>query len=267
MAEQGVGVEVELGVQGDDVALAVAVQRVDFNQRRVGVHVALIQLLEHVHGLGGGVGGQADRVGDLGGLLGGQAGQRVDVFGDDLLGSGVSHFLDVHAAFAGGDEGDLLRGAVSDQRHVVFLLNVGAVFDVQATNLLAFRAGLVRDQLHAQDFRGQLAHVVQRARQLDATALAAAARVNLCLDDPHRSTQLFSGSHGLVDGKSGDPARHRDAKLLQQFLALILVDFHVLPVRTYEKEKVNRRTNRPMPQRYPRCTTWDSAQPPPGRQC
>src|SRR5690606_28333937 len=101
MTEERVGVEVELGVQGDDVALAVAVQRVDFDQRRVGFHVAAVQLLEHVHGLGGRVGGQADRVGDLGGLLGGQAGQRVDVFGDDLLGSGVGHFLDVHAAFAG----------------------------------------------------------------------------------------------------------------------------------------------------------------------
>ncbi|MDT4839293.1 hypothetical protein FQZ97_730790 [compost metagenome] len=234
MTEQGVGVEVELGVQGDDVALAVAVQRVDFDQGSVGVHVALVELLEHVHGLGGGISGQADRIGDLGGLLGRQAGQRIDVFGDDFLGGGVGHFLDVHAAFAGGDERNLLGGAVGDQRHVVFLLDVGAVFDVQAADLLAFRAGLMRDQLHAQDFRGQLADVVQRARQLHAAALAAAARVDLRLDDPNRSTQLFSGSHGLVDGKSGDPARHGDAKLLQQFLALILVDFHVLPVRTYE---------------------------------
>src|SRR5690606_30116132 len=127
VAEQGVRVEVELGVQGDDVALAVAVQRVDFDQRGVGVHVALVELLEHVSGLVGRTAGQADGFGDLFGLFGRQAGQRVDVFGDDFLGRRMRDFLDVHAAFAGSDDGDFLRGAVGDQRHVVFLLNVGAV--------------------------------------------------------------------------------------------------------------------------------------------
>jgi hypothetical protein len=40
VAEQRVAVEVELGVQRGDVALAVAVERVDLDQRRVGLHVA-----------------------------------------------------------------------------------------------------------------------------------------------------------------------------------------------------------------------------------
>src|SRR5690606_32199451 len=266
VAEQRVGIEVELGVQGDDVALAVAVQGVDFHQRGVGVHVALVQLLEHVGSLVGRTARQADGFRHLLGLLGLQAGERVDVFGDDFLGRRMGDFFDVHAAFARGDDGDLLGGAVGDQRHVVFLLDVGAVFDVQAVDLLSFGAGLVRDQLHAQDFRGQLAYVVERTRQLHATALATATGVDLRLHDPYRPTQLFSGSHGLVDGKSGDPARHGDAKLLQQFLALILGDFHVLPVRTNERERGSRRA-RPSLQRYPRCTPRDSAQAPPGRRC
>ena len=63
-------------------------------------------------------------------------------------------FLDIHAAFGRSDEGDLLRGAVGDQRDVQFVLDVGAVFDVQAADLLALSAGLVGDQLHAQNVGG-----------------------------------------------------------------------------------------------------------------
>src|SRR5690606_31365108 len=48
VTEQRVGIEVEFGVQSNDVAIAVAVQGVDRDQRCVGFHVALIKLLEHV---------------------------------------------------------------------------------------------------------------------------------------------------------------------------------------------------------------------------
>src|SRR5690606_28507273 len=65
MAEQRIGVEVELGVQGDDVVAAVAVEGVDLDQRGVGLHVALVQLLEDVDGLVNGFGGQFNRLGDL----------------------------------------------------------------------------------------------------------------------------------------------------------------------------------------------------------
>src|SRR5690606_41397203 len=51
---QGVGIKVELGVQSNDVAVAVTVQRVDFYQGGVGFHVALIELLENIHGLSNG---------------------------------------------------------------------------------------------------------------------------------------------------------------------------------------------------------------------
>src|SRR3546814_19832591 len=63
----------------------------------------LVQLLEHVGGLVGGTALEADGLGHLLGLAGFQAGERIDVFGDDFLGRRVGDFLDVHAAFAGGD--------------------------------------------------------------------------------------------------------------------------------------------------------------------
>jgi hypothetical protein len=46
----------------------------------------------------------------------------------------------------------------------------------------AFRAGLVRDQFHAQHLSGEVSGFVHRLGDLYATALAAAAGVNLRLD-------------------------------------------------------------------------------------
>jgi hypothetical protein len=49
-------------------------------------------------------------------------------------------------------EGDfcVARSVTSDE----YSLNVGAVLDVQAADLLAFRADWCRDELHAQDVAG-----------------------------------------------------------------------------------------------------------------
>ena len=58
--------------------------------------------------------------------------------------------------------------------------DVGAVFDVQAADLLAFRAGLVRDQLHAQDLLASL-HVVNGLGTLTPPPFATATGVDLAL--------------------------------------------------------------------------------------
>src|SRR6218665_4039449 len=78
VAPQRVGVEVALGVERGQPVLAVAVQRVDLQQRCVGVHVALVEPAHDVHGLGLGWRGQADADGDLERLLRAQARPRID---------------------------------------------------------------------------------------------------------------------------------------------------------------------------------------------
>ena len=50
---------------------------------------------------------------------------------------------------------------------------------------LPFGAGLMRDERHPDDLLGELLGLVNRARDLDAAALAAAAGMNLRLDDAH----------------------------------------------------------------------------------
>jgi hypothetical protein len=130
MPEQRVGVEIELGVQRDDVALAVAVQRVDLDQRGVGFHVATCRAsgtrrlacassLRH-----------ADASRDFLGLRGGEAGRGSTKTLMIFSVRGVSHFLDVHAALARGDEANFCVARSVLDRHVVFLLDVDAVLDV-----------------------------------------------------------------------------------------------------------------------------------------
>jgi len=213
------------------VALAVAVEWIDLHQRGVGLQVALVELLENVLGLGCRALGHVDALADLCGLFVGEALERVHEHLADLLRVAVGDFLDVHAPFTGRDEGDLLRGAVGDHGHVIFLADVRAFFDVQAPHLLALGPGLVGLELHAQDLAGQVLHVVYRAGQLDATALAPPSGVDLGLDHAHRRAQFLSRFNRLLDGEGGVSARHGHAELAQDFLALVLVNLHgCLPV-------------------------------------
>jgi hypothetical protein len=84
----------------------------------------------------------------------------------------------------------------------------------------------VRLELHAQDFAGQLLDFVDRAGQLDAAALAAAARVDLGLHHPDRTAELLGGFHRLLHCESRDAAGHWHPKIAQDVLALVLVNLH-----------------------------------------
>ena len=226
MTEQGVAVEIELGVQRNDVALAVTVEWVDFDQRRIGLHVAGVELFAHVDELGLGVIRHVHAPGQFFALRIDQAHGGIDEDLDDLFGVVVCHFFNVHAAFAGGNEGHLLRSAVGYARQVVFLLDVGALFNIEASHFLAFGAGLVRHKLHAQNLTRACPDVVDRPGHLHATALAAAACVDLRLDHPHRSSQLLGRFNCFLHSKGRNATRHGHLELAQDFLTLVFVDFH-----------------------------------------
>ena len=83
------------------------------------------------------------------------------------------------------------------------------------TDLLAFRTGLVRDQLHAEDLAGVFANFFERGCDLDATALATATSVNLGLDHPDLAAQGFGCLDRVFDGRAVNPARNRNAEFLQ----------------------------------------------------
>src|SRR5690606_9024404 len=232
VAEQRVAVEIELGVQGDDIALAVAVQRVDLDQGGIRLHVALVELLEDVNRLRGGVGGHADAVGDFLGLRIGQAGKRADEDLDDLLGRAVGGLLGVHAAFARRYHGHLLGATVGHDGQVVFLLDGCAIFNTETADRLSFGTGLVRVELHAQDPASQAPDVVQGLGNLHTAPLAAATGVDLGLDHPDRAAEFHGGSDSFVNGERRDTSWDRHTESAQDLFALVFVNLHGVKTRS-----------------------------------
>jgi hypothetical protein len=50
--------------------------------------------------------------------------------------------------------------------------------------------------------------------------------MNLSLHHPDRTTELFCRLDGFIDTETGDASRYGDAIALEDFLSLVLVDFH-----------------------------------------
>src|SRR5205823_2963900 len=135
--------------------------------------------------------GDADAERDLVGIGVGQALHRIDVNPADLLRRLGGHLLDIHAALGGGHQHDLLRAAVDHHAGIELLLDVGAFFDQQTPHLLALGSGLVRDELHAEDFFRPGTHFVDRFGDLYAAAFAAPTGVDLRLYHPDAAAELL----------------------------------------------------------------------------
>ena len=226
MAEQCVGIEVELGVQRDDAAVLRQDQRIDLGKRGIRVPERLVQPLQHGARLRNARGRDADLGGDIVGVMVRHAECRIDVHLVDLLRRMGGDLLDVHAAFARRHQGHALGGAIDHHADVKLLGDVGALLDQQAAHLLATRPRLVRDQLHAENFRSALLHLVDRAGELHAAALAAATRVDLRLHHPDRAPERLGRLDRLVDGERRYSARNRNAEAPEHVLALVFVDLH-----------------------------------------
>ena len=229
VAEQRVRIEVHLGIERHHAAVAGEDQRIDLGEAGVGVPERLVQPLQHAARLRHGGLRHADLARDVVrlGIL--QAGGRVDEDLVDLFWRMRGNLFDVHAALARSHQADPLRDAIHHHADVEFLLDVRTLLDQQAPHLLAFRPGLVRLQLHAEDLAGVLADFIHRFRHLDAAALAAAAGMDLRLDHPDLAAEFLGRLDGLVDGKTGLAARRGDPELPQDLLALVFMDFHVMP--------------------------------------
>ena len=77
--------------------------------------------------------------------------------------------------------------------------------------------GLVGDELHAEDLFRLVLHLVERPRDLDAAALAAAAGVDLRLHDPDRAAELLRRLDRLVDAEARNAARRRRRRTCGRF--------------------------------------------------
>jgi hypothetical protein len=112
-----------------------------------------------------------------------------------------------------GHHHELRNRAIENNADVQFAGNTQALLDENFVDALAFRPGLRRDELHADHGFGNLVRLVRILRDFHATAFAAAAGVNLCLDHNRATTQLI-GNDTHFFGRAGNFAlRHRNAKL------------------------------------------------------
>ena len=222
----GVGVDVDLGVQAVQVAVLLDHQRVHFQQGQVVVLEQLGQAHEDVGELLDLVALQAQLEGQLAALVRLCANQRVDGGLEDLLGSLVGNFLDVHATFGGGHEHDTAAGTVDDGAEVQLLVDVGAGLNQNLADRLAIGVCLVGHQTLAQPLGGERLGVFLVLDQLDAARFTAATGVHLGFDNPLAATDLFAGRSRFFRGVNGIASGYRQAVFSEQLLTLILVKIH-----------------------------------------
>ena len=106
VAVERVVVEVDLGVEADDLVVLGHHQRIDLQQAHVLGREGAIELGQDCFDLLGEIARQLERLRHAAAVMRHDAGRRIDREGEDFLRRLVRDFLDVHAAFGGNDEGD-----------------------------------------------------------------------------------------------------------------------------------------------------------------
>ena len=239
MAEHGVAIKADLGVQNQQfVAIGTFAhcQGIDLDLLGIGADERSVETGKNGLRLLGQIAGQAKCLSDAAAMMGHQARGGVDGDGVDLFGRVMCDIFDVHAAFGRCDHGNPAGGTVNEQRQIEFLLNVGAIGDVQTVDLFARFAGLHGHQRIAEHVLGMGFNLIQIERQTDTAlgirtqflelALAASARMNLRFNDIERTRKLLGGGDGFFDRHGGNALGHRDTEFRQQFLGLIFMDIH-----------------------------------------
>ena len=211
-------------VLGDDERVDFQHRRIEFLEGAVAAHERVDRRL-HLRGL------EAQREGDLAGLEGLHADGGFHADLDDRFGLLRRDLLDLHAALRRGNDHHALGLPVQHEAQIELLGDGDPAFDIETAHDLAGGAGLVRDQLLAQQVVSGFHHLVFRATELDATSLAAATSVHLRLDDPQLAAD-FTRAVGCLFGAVGESALGgRYAEAGQDFLGLIFMNVHVCLLR------------------------------------
>ena len=125
-----------------------------------------------------------------------------------------------------------LGRAIDDEAEVQLARDLEALLDEHAADDPALGPGLVRDERHAEHGLRGGARGVRALDDLDAAALAAAAGVNLRLDDDRAAAELDGGGRASSIGVNATLALgHGHAERLEDLFALIFVNLHRRSVR------------------------------------
>jgi len=153
---------------------------------------------------------------------------------NDLLGSLLGHFLDVHTALGRGDDDGLGGLPVQHDGEVIFVGDVAGLGKIDGLHLASGGAGLLGHQGIVEHPVGgiesgfaPLAELYPALVAVDEGALTAATGVDLGLDDNRVVTaQVGECGFHLAGGLGGVAFRHWDAIVLEEAFRLILVDIH-----------------------------------------
>ena len=121
---------------------------------------------------------------------------------------------------------DAAGGAIDKQAEIKFALDVQPFLDQHSLDDAAGGAGLGSDKLHAENLTGNVGGFFRRARQLDAAAFAATARMDLRFDYANVGFEAVGGFASFFLGKSDFAARSGNTVAREYRLGLVLVDFH-----------------------------------------
>jgi hypothetical protein len=154
-----------------------------------------------------------------------RAEDRIDGDAVDRFRIALRDFLDLHAALRGRHDHREAETAVEGDAEVELLVDVERFLDQDLAHDAPLGAGLVRDEGHPEDLLRQLAGFVRVVRELDAAALAAAAGVDLRLDDD-AAAELLRGLPCFVGIVDDDSARRRHSVAAKNLFCLILVNLH-----------------------------------------
>src|SRR4051794_7405560 len=99
---------------------------------------------------------------------------------------GVRDLLDVYAAFGRDHERHARAVPIDESREIKLTIDRRAFLDVDAMPLFPARPGLVGDEHRPEEPLGLATDLLDRAHHFDPAGLAAAARMDLCLDDHYR---------------------------------------------------------------------------------
>ena len=200
------------------------------NHQRVDLDEGTVQCLEHPRQIHEQVGElpdlgafQPERERHFPSLVRLGAHVRVDRRAQDFLRRLGGDLFYLHAAFAGSHDHHAARRAVDHGAEVQLARDVRAGFNVDLADGLAVGVGLDGDQALAEPAVGEIAHVVDRLRDLHSARLAATARMHLHLADPARAAELRRRRDRRVGAVRGDAGGYRHAVIGEQPLSLVFV--------------------------------------------
>src|ERR1051325_4022572 len=226
VTKERVVVKVDLRVECDETAVFRQQKRIDLGERCVHLFVRGVKRLHELHRLTHERSRQAETESKFACLKRLKTDTRINRLFENFFRRGSSDFFDVHSACRRSHEHLAPTRAIEHDAEIELFINRQPFLDQQHAHFSSFRTRLMSDEFHAQHLPRNLARFVSTARQLDATAFTAAARVYLRFHHHDLTAEFFRRLISLFGRACHNCTRHWNTVLSQQFFTLVLMNLH-----------------------------------------